>query len=38
MYGPRAIDRAHTVGERVPIDDLLACAKGIAVAGWRLCR
>jgi acetylornithine deacetylase len=38
MYGPRAIDRAHTVGESVPIDDLVACAKGIAVAGWRLCR
>jgi acetylornithine deacetylase len=38
MYGPRAIDWAHTVGEYVPIDDLVACAQGIAVAGWRLCR
>ena len=32
------IDWAHTVGECVPIDDLVACAQGIAVAGWRLCR
>ena len=38
MYGPRAIDYAHTVGEYVPIDDLVKCAQGIAVAGWRLCR
>ena len=38
MYGPRAIDYAHTVGEYVPIDDLVACAQGIAIAGWRLCR
>jgi acetylornithine deacetylase len=38
MYGPRAIDWAHTVGEHVPIDDLVACAQGIAVAAWRLCR
>ena len=38
MYGPRSIDHAHTVGEYVPIDDLVACAQGIAVAGWRLCR
>ncbi|HEX5617996.1 MAG TPA: M20/M25/M40 family metallo-hydrolase [Solirubrobacteraceae bacterium] len=38
MYGPRSIDWAHTVGEYVPIDDLVACAQGIAVAGWRLCR
>ncbi len=38
MYGPRSIDRAHTVGEAVPIDDLVACAQGIAVAAWRLCR
>jgi acetylornithine deacetylase len=38
MYGPRAIDWAHTVGEYVPIDDLVACAQGIAVAGRRLCR
>ena len=38
MYGPRAIDWAHTVDEYVPVDDLVACAQGIAVAGWRLCR
>jgi acetylornithine deacetylase len=37
MYGPRAIDWAHTVGEYVPIDDLVACAQGIAIAGRRLC-
>jgi acetylornithine deacetylase len=38
MYGPRAIDWAHTVNEYVPVEDLVNCAKGIAVAGWRLCR
>jgi acetylornithine deacetylase len=38
MYGPRSIDWAHTVGEYVPIDDLVACAQGLVVAGWRLCR
>jgi acetylornithine deacetylase/succinyl-diaminopimelate desuccinylase-like protein len=37
MYGPRAIDWAHTVGEHVPVDDLVACAQGIAIAAWRLC-
>jgi acetylornithine deacetylase len=37
MYGPRAIDWAHMVGEYVPIDDLVACAQGLAIAGWRLC-
>ena len=37
MYGPRHIDWAHTVGERVPIDDLVACAQGIAIAVRRLC-
>jgi acetylornithine deacetylase len=37
MYGPRHIDWAHTVGEYVPIDDLVHCAQGIAVAGLRLC-
>ena len=37
MYGPRHIDWAHTVGEHVPIDDLVHCAQGIAVAGLRLC-
>jgi acetylornithine deacetylase len=38
MYGPRHIDWAHTVGEHVAVDDLVACAQGLAVAGWRLCR
>jgi acetylornithine deacetylase/succinyl-diaminopimelate desuccinylase-like protein len=38
MYGPRAIDWAHTVGEYVPVEDLVSCAKGLVVAGWRLCR
>jgi acetylornithine deacetylase len=38
MYGPRTIDRAHTVGEFVPVDDLVHVAQGIAVAAWRLCR
>ena len=33
MYGPRSIDYAHTVGEYVPIDDLVHVAQGIAVAG-----
>jgi acetylornithine deacetylase len=37
MYGPSHIAWAHTVGEHVPIDDLVSCAQGIAVAGWRLC-
>ena len=37
MYGPRHIDWAHTVGEYVPIEDLVHCAQGIAVAGLRLC-
>jgi acetylornithine deacetylase len=38
MYGPRHIDWAHTVGEHVAVDDLVACAQGLAVAAWRLCR
>jgi acetylornithine deacetylase len=37
MYGPRHIDRAHTVGEWVEVDDLVACAQGLALAGLRLC-
>jgi acetylornithine deacetylase len=37
MYGPRHIDRAHTVDEFVEVDDLVACAQGIALAGLRLC-
>jgi acetylornithine deacetylase len=38
MYGPAHIDWAHTVGEHVAIADLVSCAQGLAVAGWRLCR
>jgi acetylornithine deacetylase len=38
MYGPSSIDWAHTVGEYVPIDDLVACAQGIALATRRLTR
>ena len=39
MYGPRSIDYAHTVGEHVPIDDLVHVAQGIVVvAGRRLFR
>ena len=32
MYGPRHIDWAHTVSEHVPIEDLVSCAQGLAVA------
>lgn len=38
MYGPRHIDWAHTVNEHVPVEDLVSCAQGLAVAAWRLCR
>jgi acetylornithine deacetylase len=38
MYGPRFIDQAHTVTEFAPVEDLIACAQVIAIAGWRLCR
>jgi acetylornithine deacetylase len=38
MYGPRHIDWAHTVGEYVPIEDLVSCAQALAVAASRLCR
>jgi acetylornithine deacetylase len=38
MYGPRAIDWAHTVNEYVPIDDLVHTAQGIVIAASRLCR
>ena len=36
--GRARIDRAHTVGEWVPVADLVACAQGLALAAWRLCR
>ena len=38
MYGPRSIDQAHTVTEFAPVEDLIACAQGLAIAGYRLCR
>jgi acetylornithine deacetylase len=38
MYGPSSIDRAHTVGEWVPVADLVACAQGLALAACKLCR
>jgi acetylornithine deacetylase len=34
-YGPGDVHRAHTVDERVPVRDLVACAQGIAVAAMR---
>jgi len=37
MFGPRSIENAHTVDESVPIDDLVVCAQGIAVAAMRFC-
>jgi acetylornithine deacetylase/succinyl-diaminopimelate desuccinylase-like protein len=37
MYGPRAIDWAHTVGEHVAVEDLVKCAQGIALAASELC-
>jgi acetylornithine deacetylase len=36
-YGPGPRGQAHTVDERVSIDDLVACAQGIAVATLRFC-
>jgi acetylornithine deacetylase len=38
MYGPAAIDWAHTVDEHVAVDDLVRCAQGIAIAASNLCR
>jgi acetylornithine deacetylase/succinyl-diaminopimelate desuccinylase-like protein len=28
---------AHTIDEHVPVDDLVACAQGLAVAALRFC-
>jgi acetylornithine deacetylase len=36
-FGPRDMARTHTVDEFVPVDDLVACAQGIAVAAMRFC-
>jgi acetylornithine deacetylase/succinyl-diaminopimelate desuccinylase-like protein len=38
MYGPRAIDWAHSVGEHVAVQDLVHTAQGIAIAAAELCR
>jgi acetylornithine deacetylase len=37
MYGPRSIERAHTVDEHVPVDDLVEVAQGIALGAMRVC-
>ena len=34
-FGPGDIHLAHTVEERVPIADLVACTQGLAVAAMR---
>ena len=36
-FGPGDINRAHTVDEHVPIDELVRCAQAIAVAALRWC-
>jgi acetylornithine deacetylase len=36
-YGPRSIGLAHTIDEHVPVDDLVRCAQGLALAAMRWC-
>jgi acetylornithine deacetylase len=36
-YGPGRLAVAHTVDEHVPVDDLVSCCQGIAVAAMRFC-
>lgn len=36
-YGPPSIGVAHMIDEFVPVDGLVACAKGLAVAAMRHC-
>ncbi len=36
-WGPRDIAWAHTIDEYVPIDDLVRCAQGLAIAAIRYC-
>ena len=36
-YGPGDIHLAHAADEYVPVDDLVACAQGIALAALRFC-
>ena len=42
-FGPRGFEPggasvAHTIDEYVPVDDLVACAQGLAVAAVRFCK
>ncbi|MDQ3867005.1 MAG: ArgE/DapE family deacylase [Actinomycetota bacterium] len=42
-YGPSGLKRgavpvAHTIDEYVPVEDLVACAQGLAVAAMRFCQ
>jgi acetylornithine deacetylase len=36
-WGPRSITWAHTIDEYVPVDDLVRCAQGLALAAIRYC-
>ncbi|MEO8289697.1 MAG: ArgE/DapE family deacylase [Gaiellaceae bacterium] len=36
-FGPGDIRIAHTIDEHVPVEDLVACSQGIAVAALRFC-
>ncbi len=36
-WGPRSIAWAHTIDEYVPVDDLVRCAQGLALAAIRYC-
>jgi len=36
-WGPRDIAWAHTIDEYVPVDDLVRCSTGLAIAAVRYC-
>jgi acetylornithine deacetylase len=36
-YGPRGLERGHTIDEYVPVDDLVKTAQALAVAAVRFC-
>ena len=36
-FGPGNGDRAHTVDEHVPVEDLVQCAQALAVTAMRFC-
>jgi len=36
-WGPRSIAWGHTIDEYVPVDDLVRCAQGLALAALRYC-